>query len=138
MESELEQEEYQQLLFAGLEQEKQEEVTLENAVVQSLPIWKKQDKSYEWGCSIFCPPDIFNQDRSDTYEVHSRTYALEAKKKRLRPGDVVTLKGMPYTQEIETAKEGRKTVKHFVVSAIDVISRAKRMSITVYEQKREK
>jgi len=48
------------------------------------------------------------------------------------------LKGVAYTREIETAKEGRKTVKHFVVSAIDVISRAKRRSITVYEQKREK
>jgi hypothetical protein len=138
MESELEQEEYQQLLFAGLEQEKQEEVIIENAVVESLPIWKKHGSSYEWGCVVSCPPDIFNQERNDSYEVLARTYALEAKKKRLRPGDVVTLKGLPYTQEIETAKEGKKIVKHLVVSAIDVISRAKRRSITVYEQKRGK
>ena len=138
MERESEQEEYQQLLFAGLEQEKREEVIVENAVVESLPIWKKQGNGYEWGCVVYCPPDIFNQERSDTYEVHARTYALEAKKKRLRPGDVIMLKGLPYTQEIETAKAGRKAVKHFVVSAIEVISRAKRRSITVYEQKREK
>jgi ribosomal protein L21 len=137
MERELEQEEYQQLLFAGFEQEKQEEVIVENAVVESEPIWEKHGKSYEWGCSVYCPPDIFNQDRSDYYEVHAKAYALEAKKKRLRPGDVVTLRGVRFTQEIETAKEGRKTVNHFVVSAIDVISRAKRRSITVYEQKRK-
>jgi hypothetical protein len=137
MERELEQEEYQQLLFAGPEHEKLEEVTLENAVVQSLPTWEKHGKSYEWGCSIYWPPDIFNQERNDSYEVHARTYALEAKKKRLRPGDVVTIKGMPYTQELETAK-GKKTINHFTVSVIEVISRAKRMSITIYEQKRRK
>ena len=137
MERELEHDEYQQqLLFADLEQGKREEMTLENAVVESLPIWKKHGKSYEWGCVVYCPPDIFNQERNDSYEVHARTYALEAKKKRLRPGDVLTLKGVAYTQEIETAKEGRKTVN--VVSTIEVISRAKRVSITVYEQQREK
>ncbi len=137
MEREPEQEKYQQLSFAGFEHEKQEEVMLENAVVQSLPIWKKQGKSYEWGCSVFCPPDIFNQDRSDNYEVHAKAYAMEAKKKRLRPGDVVTLRGITYTQEIETAN-GKKTVNHFTVSEVEVIRRARRVSITVYEQKRGK
>ena len=136
MEREQDHDEYQQLLFAGLEYEKQEEVTLENTVVQSLPIWEKHGKSYEWGCSVYFPPDIFNQDRSDHYEVHTTAYALEAKKKRLRPGDVVTLKGSSYTQDIDLTGGEQKTIKHLNVTDIEVIKWAKRMSVTVFEQKR--
>jgi len=124
-------------LFDGLEAEKPEEETLEYAVVQSLPVWKKEGKTTEWQCRVYCPPDIFNQDRNASYVLHARTYAAEAKKQRLRPGDVATVRGIAYTQEVETLK-GKTTVNHVTVSEITVVSRAKRVSLTVYEMKRGK
>ena len=127
--------EYTESLFTGLEAEKPKEETLEYAVVQSLPVWKKEGKTTEWQCRVYCPPDIFNQERNASYLLHARTYGTEAKKKRLRPGDVATIRGVAYTQEVETPK-GKTTVNHVTVSEITVVSRAKRVSLTVYETKR--
>ncbi|SRR6266487_1913613 len=111
---------------------------MEYVVVENLPTYRKNGKGYEWGCVVYCPPDIFNQDRNETYEVHAKTYAGEAKKKRLRPGDIVTIKGSKYIQEIQLNGGEERVVNHLTVTDIAVIRRAKRESITVYERKREK
>ena len=109
----------------------------ENVVVETLPIWKNLQRSgNEWHCRMYAQPDLFNQERSDYFEVHARSYAKEAKKKDLRPGDVVTLTGIQKTQEIKLADGRLETIKHITVSQIDVLSRAKRTSLTVYERKR--
>lgn len=135
MERKIEQGGYHQLFFAGLETERGEETVLENVVVESLPTWTKSGNSYIWECAVYCPSDIFHQERDEYVELHARAYAAEAKKKRLRPGDTVTLRGFPYTQAIDLAGE-QKSIKHLNVNDIEIIKRAKRMSVTVYEQKR--
>jgi len=50
MERRAEQNSYKQLFLAGLETEQGEETVLEHVVVESLQIWKKHGKGYEWNC----------------------------------------------------------------------------------------
>ncbi len=133
-----EQSEYNQLFFSELEEEKTEEITLENVVVEALPTVKMKKGMVEWDTLVFCQPDIFHQERNDYYEVHARTYASEAKKKRLRPGDVVTLKGVPSVQEIPLESGEVKSINHLTVTDIQVLSRAERTSVTVYERQKKK
>src|SRR5450755_1404499 len=113
-------------------------MTLEHVLVTSQPTYRKNGNGYAWDCVVSCQPDIFNQDRNETYEVHAKTYAPEAKKKRLRPGDIVTMKGARYTQEVQLNGGEERIINNLTVTEILVIQRAKRENITVYERKRGK
>jgi hypothetical protein len=129
---------YYQPQLEGLTTEAKEEMTLEHVMVTSQPTYRKNGNGYAWDCVVSCQPDIFHQDRNETYEVHAKTYAAEAKKKRLRPGDLVTLKGIASTQTIEVVSGEKRSINHLTVSEITVNKRAKRESITVYERKQGK
>ena len=133
-----EQEGYFQPSLSGMETDRQEEVTLEYCIIEAVPVYKKQGTGYRWECEVYCPPDIFHQERHDSYHVQTKASAKEANKKRLLPGDVVWLKGTPYTQEIDMVGGGKKTINHISVSSVEVVRRAKRESITVYEKRRYK
>src|SRR5437016_5654334 len=85
---------YSQPTFEGFETEENTETTLENCVVAARPTYKKVGQAHEWHCSLYAPPDIFHQDRDELVEAHATTYAEEANRKRLRPGDRVVLKGL--------------------------------------------
>jgi hypothetical protein len=135
-EREQEQNSYTQPTLSGLEAEGSQEELLERVTIEAVPTWKQRQVGSEWHCRVYTPPDIFHQERNDHYELHTRSYAKAAKRLNLLPGDTVTLTGTPYTQEITTNDGRTKIIKHFTVSRIDVVSRAKRMSITVYERKR--
>jgi hypothetical protein len=138
MEQDKDRREYQQQTLTGLEEETYEETILEHCIVESLPMYRKNGRGYEWDCAVYCPPDIFHQERNEYYQAHAKTFAKEAHKKHLRPGDAVLLKGQVFQQTIETMKGETKTINHISVSDMEVISRAKRESITVYEKKRGK
>ncbi len=129
---------YHQPSLDGLAVMTEPETILDHAMVESLPAYRKQGKGAEWGCAVSCPPDIFHQDRNDSYQVHARTYAPEAKKKRLRPGDIVTLRGSVHTQEIQLSGGETQVIYHLTVTDIIVMKRARRESISVYERKRGK
>jgi uncharacterized protein YfaQ (DUF2300 family) len=122
-------------LFASQEQPV-EEIVLERVVVETQPVWTKRKTGAVWQCQVHAPPDLFHQERDETYQVQARSFANEARKKQLRPGDIVTLRGIPTTQEIETTTGQKRKVYHLLVTMIEVISRAKRVSLTVYERKR--
>ncbi|MFL5625909.1 MAG: hypothetical protein ACJ788_10000 [Ktedonobacteraceae bacterium] len=64
------------------------------------------------------------------------SYAQRANKLQLRPGDRVDLKGLLSQRELELGSGEKQRVNHLVVSDIHVLSRAKRVSLTVYERKR--
>lgn len=93
-------------------------------------------QGHEWHCSLYAPPDIFNQDRDELVEAHATTYAEEASRKRLRPGDRVVLKGFLSQQELALGNGETRTVNYIAVSDIVVVKKAERKSITVFEQKR--
>ncbi len=87
---------------------------------------------------MYAPPDLFHQEQNDTYQLHATTYATEVKRKRLKPGDVVTITGIPSTQRITLQNGTTQEVKHLAVSELLVISRAPRKTVTVYEAKQKK
>ncbi len=96
---------YSQPSFEGLKFETRQDTMLEWVIVESLPTYRKNGKGYAWECVVSCPPDIFHQGRNETYTIRANTYAPKAHKKRLRPGDMVTIKGMSSTQEIQLSGE---------------------------------
>lgn len=122
----------------GLETETASETILENCMVTTRPLYKKHGQGMLWECSVYAPPDIFNQERDMRYQLHTTTYAQEAQGKHLKPGDVVTLRGITWTQEL-TLQSGETTIiNHLTVSHIAVGSRAPRKSVTIYEQQQGK
>ena len=125
MERRGERDDYQQLSLNGWETERQEEVMFEYCIIEALPVYKKQGTGYIWECEVYCPPDIFHQERNAYYHVQTKASAKEANKKRLLPGDVVWLKGTPYTQEVEMVGGGKKTINQVSASRVEVVRRAK-------------
>jgi hypothetical protein len=129
---------YTQMTFAEWEAQPTEEITLDHCIVTALPTYTRNGKGYTWDCSVHVPPDLFNQERNDMYQVHAGTYAKEAHKKKVRPGDVVMLTGTPYTQEITLQGGETQTINHLTVSAITVLARSQRQTITVFEAEKQK
>jgi hypothetical protein len=52
----------------------------------------------------------------------------------LRPGDRALMRGTPQQQTIELGNNETTIVNHFYVTAIEVLSRSKRVSVTIYEK----
>jgi hypothetical protein len=131
-----EQERFSQSPLFQPEDGRVEEMLLERVVVETQPVFTQRQSGSVWECQVHAPSDIFHQERNETYQVQARSFAKEARRKQLRPGDIVTLRGIPSTQEIETTTGEKRLVRHLSVTMIEVISRAKRVSLTVYEYKR--
>jgi hypothetical protein len=132
-----EQNDYNQLSLEGFAGQSKEEVSLPYGIVEAMPTFTKNGKGSEWRCVVRVPADLWTEEER-VYELRATSYATEAKKKRLRPGDAVSLTGTPCVQEIPLAGGEVKRVHQFTVSNMDVIRRAKRTSITVYEQQKRK
>ena len=128
----------QQLSFEGLAGREPEPIVVEHCIVTSEPIYVKQKKGAVWECAVHAPPDLFHQEQDDTYQLHATAYAVEAKKKRLRPGDVVTATGALTIQHIALQNGTTQEIKHLAVSDLVVVSRASRKTVTVYEAKQKK
>src|ERR1700730_13598590 len=77
-----------QLHLEGVEIAATSETTLDCCIVTTRPTYKKHGQGMQWDCSVYAPPDIFQQDRDMTYSLHATTYAHEAQGKHLKPGDV--------------------------------------------------
>ncbi len=111
------------------------EITLERCVITAQPSYTKKGKGYLWDCIVQALPDLFNQEQHDTYHLHAATYAKEANKQHVQPGDVVRLTGIPSTQEITLQGGQTHTINHLTVSEVKVISRAPRQTITIFDAK---
>ncbi len=129
------QETYEQPMLTGLETEQPEEVTLDNCLVTARPTYTKHGKTHLWKCSLAAEPDIFHPDRNELVEIHKTTCAEAAHKKRLRPGDRVSVKGVLQQEELELTNGEKKTVNYLVVSDLHILSRAQRVQMTIYEKR---
>ena len=67
----------------------------------------------------------------------SQSNADMAKDTRLRPGDRAVMRGTLQEQTIALENGETTTVNHLYVTAIEVISRSKRTSITAYEKEKK-
>jgi hypothetical protein len=127
-----------QLSFEGLAGGEPEPMVVEHCIVTSEPVYAKQKKGAVWECAVHVSPDLFHQEQDDTYQLHATTYATEAKKKRLRPGDIVTVTGTLSIQRIALQNGTTQEMKHLAVTELLVVSRAPRKTITVFEAQQKK
>ena len=131
-----EHDQYSQLPLEGLEAPEPIEATFDNCVIVSRPQYTKSGKTAQWQCGIHAPPDMFHQDRDEFIVARATVNARFANSLRLMPGDRVNITGQLSRQELSLGSGETKTVNYLTVSAIVVIEKAVRKSITVYEQKR--
>src|SRR5437879_7498774 len=114
--------ELEQLTFSGLEALEPEKVTVEHAIVTKEPTYAKRKNGALWNCAVYAPPDLFHQEQNDTYQLAATTYASDANRKRLKPGDVVTVTGTLTTQQITLQNGATEIIKRLVVADVQVIS----------------
>jgi hypothetical protein len=133
-----EENDYSQLSLDGFSgQAKEEEVALPYGIVEEMPTFTKNGKGQEWRCIVRVPTDLWTEEEP-VIEVRATVYANEARKKHLRPGDAISLIGVPSVQEIALTGGEVRRIHQFTVSQMEVVKRAKRTSITVYEQQKRK
>jgi hypothetical protein len=128
-------EHFQQMTFEAMEDLVQPEIILDRCLVTSQPTYTKKGKGYQWDCIVRTLPDLFNQEQNETYHLHAATSAKEASKKRVQPGDILLLRGIPYSQELPLQSGETQTINHLTVSEITVLARAPRKTITVFDAK---
>ena len=124
---------YQQSTLEGLELEQSPEIELGNCIVTTQVKFRKLVRGNEWHCTIQAVPDLLHPEQEGIFEAHAyQTYADMAKAARLRPGDRAVMRGTLQTIELESGTT--TTINHLYVTAIEVMSRSKRSSITAYEK----
>lgn len=129
---------YHQLTFAAMEAFTPEVITLERCQVTTPPTYSKKGNGYLWDCVVQVLPDLFNQEQNGTYHLHAATYAKEANRKRVQPGDILLLRGIPSTQELPLQSGETQTITHLALSEITVLSRAPRKTVTVFDAAQHK
>ena len=119
----------------GLEAEQPPEIELGNCTVTSPVRFRKLMKGNEWQCSISVAPDLLHPEQEGEFEVHAfDRFADMAHRYHLRPGDRALMRGTMQQQPIAFENGETMIVSHFFVTAIEMLSRSKRTSMTVYEQ----
>jgi hypothetical protein len=127
---------YSQPTLEWLEMLSGTEVELGNCLVTSAVTYRKRVKGNEWQCYILVSPDLLHPDQKGAYEaVASGTGADMAHSYRLRPGDRAVMKGYMQQQTVFLENGEEIMINRLAVSAIEVISRAPRKSVTVFEYK---
>ena len=127
---------YQQATLEGMELEQSPELAeLGNCIITTAVKFRKLVRGNEWHCTIQAIPDLLHPEQEGEFAVHAyQGYADMAKDAHLRPGDRAMMRGTVQQQTVELGNNETKTVNHFSVTYIEVISRSKRTSITAYEK----
>ena len=121
----------------GIELEQSPEIELGNCIVTSSVRFRKLVRGNEWHCTIQAVPDLLHPEQEGEFEAHAfQGYADMAKAARLRPGDRAMIRGTLQVQTIDLENGASTSINHFYVTAIEVITRSTRTSITAYEKEK--
>ena len=119
----------------GIELEQSPEIELGNCIVTSSVRFRKLVRGNEWHCTIQAVPDLLHPEQEGDFEAHAyQSNADMAKDARLRPGDRALMRGTLQQQTVALENGATTLINHFYVTAIEVLSRSKRVSITAYEK----
>jgi hypothetical protein len=133
--SPVEQSGFVQPTLEGLEAEQQPEIELGNCTITSSVQFRKLKKGNEWHCSLHASPDLMHPEQEGDFVAHAfQRYADMANKEHLRPGDRAVMRGTLQQQTVVLENGATTSINHFYVTAIEVITRSKRTSITAYER----
>ncbi len=117
--------------------EQSPELELGNCIVTSSIRFRRRVKGNEWHCSIQVVPDLLHPEQEGDFEAHAfHSYADMANKEHLRPGDRAVMRGTLQQQIIELENGQTTSINHFYVTAIEVVSRSKRTSMTAFEREK--
>jgi hypothetical protein len=87
--------------------------------------------------SLHASPDLMHPEQEGDFEAHAfNNYADMANKEHLRPGDRALMRGTLQQQTIELENGQTTIINHFYVTFLEVLSRSKRTSVTVYEKEK--
>jgi hypothetical protein len=129
---------YQQPTLEGLELEQSPEIEFGNCIVTTAVKFRKLVRGNEWHCTIQAVPDLLHPEQEGMFEAHAyQGYADMAKEARLRPGDRAVMRGTLQQQTIALENGATTNINHLYVTAIEVITRSKRTSMTVYEKEKK-
>ncbi len=133
--SPVEQSGFVQPALEGIEMEQTPEIELGNCTVTSVVRFRKLVRGNEWHCKIHASPDLMHPEQEGDFEAHAYLGNADlAQKNHLRPGDRALMRGTLQQQTVELGKGQTTIINHFYVSGIEVLSRSKRTSMTVYEK----
>jgi hypothetical protein len=119
----------------GIELEQSPEIELGNCIVTTAVKFRKLVRGNEWHCTIQAIPDLLHPEQEGDFHAHAyQGYADMAKEARLRPGDRAVMRGTLQQQTIALESGATTHINHLYVTAIEVITRSKRTSITEFEQ----
>lgn len=111
------------------------EIELGNCIITTAVKFRKLVRGNEWHCTIRAEPDLLHPEQEGIFEAHAyQSYADTAQKNHLRPGDRALMRGTLQQQTIALENGETTCINHFSVTFIEVLSRSKRTSITVYEK----
>ncbi len=135
--SPVEQNPFVQPSLEGMEMEQTPELELGNCTVTSRVRFRKLVRGNEWHCSIHAEPDLLHPKQEGDFEAHAyQSYEDMANKEHLRPGDRALMRGTLQQQIIELENGQTTSINHFYVTAIEVVSRSKRTSMTAFEREK--
>ena len=130
-----EQSPFVQPTLEGIELEQTPEIELGNCIITTAGKFRKLVRGNEWHCSIHVEPDLLHPEQEGDFEAHAyQSNADLANKEHLRPGDRALMRGTLQQQAIPLENGATTIVNHFYVTSLEVLSRSKRTSITVYEK----
>src|SRR5437588_4621969 len=89
---------YNQLGFEGLGSSEHQEVTIENLQVLKLPQVKKVQDRYEWSCTVSYQRDLWHQEDYSELVLHAMHNADAAITLRIKPNDVLAVRGIAWEQ----------------------------------------
>ena len=126
--------------LTGLEAEKPEETELANCLVLSRPEYKDTGKKQEWSCALHAQPSIFQPDIDmQLIAAASSELATLSQRKSLKPGDRVVLTGILRVDTLTFPTGESQTVNRLALTqAPQMVVKEKRVSTTVYEQRKRR
>jgi len=131
----VEQNGFVQPTLEGIDTEQTPEIEPGNCLVTASIRFKKLVRGNEWHCKIHAAPDLLHPEQEGDFEAHAyNSYADMAQSYHLRPGDRALMRGTLRLQTIALGNGETTIINHFSVTAIEVLARSKRTSITVYEK----
>ena len=124
----------------GLEAEQPKETELANCLVLALPVYKDTGKRCEWSCALHAQPSIFQPNTNmELIASASHEVAAQSQRKSLKPGDRVVLTGILRVDTLTFSTGETQTVNRLALTqAPQMIVKEKRVSTTVYEQRKRR
>jgi hypothetical protein len=128
---------YLQPTLEGLVAPEQEETLLYNCLVLEQPRFSDTGDKQEWQATVHAQSCIFQEIDAVYFATASNRVARLARRKSLKPGARVSLTGVVRVDTMSFPTGETKTMHRIALtSPPEIVAKEKRVSTTVYEQRK--